>query len=185
MLEKLSSDVYWDHVDFVKNEVYPLASVPELVETTVLPIESSIVPASFRDHTPKQYEAWGERIEDISRGVAEIGNRMNHSDAVISDALRLMDVFRDQMVDLTAKVSDHTSKVGHITAEMDIIRDEAEVSPYPPVYDNVSAAGRSAQRAVRLAEKTRQMVQHREDVAARERGVDGSDTGDENSVHQS
>lgn len=156
VLAQLQSDSYWDEIERIENWVKDanariIAAIQQA--TTVLPqIEQG--PTA---------DAVLVRLDSISSEIGVISARIDRADEALAESTRMMDAFREHIVHLDEVVTTHTAKVGHITAEMKVITDDAEelrknspTKEFPrPTGPTVVRAPRGVVRVGRSMEKDR------------------------------
>lgn len=93
------------------------------------------------------------RADEILSGIAGLHARMNHTDEILSGALGMLDRFREHMTHLDAALTQHTEKVGHVTAEMKAIVDDevTSASSIDPRTESLQLPGSTERPIIRAA----------------------------------
>lgn len=130
MIRRMKSESYWNEFERIERwieEANARIRVANEAPTTVL----TTVPDS---------PATGEivfRLDSISTEIANLGTRIGRTEDSVAESMRMMDAFREHIVHLDEAVTSHMSNVGHITAEMKAITEDAEElrpNPEPPKF---------------------------------------------------
>jgi methyl-accepting chemotaxis protein len=180
MTEKVHSPAYWDAVMYLEDQIQKLnsaiekANAPSNAETTLLPVLSP-------HHDIAVIDEMHDRFDEIKTGIAGLGARMNHTDETLAEVQEMIDKFREHITHLDRTVEDHTSKVGHVTAEMKAITadEQSAFRKNAPTNEFPRPAWGSAQRPARTLVRLPGMAEHRADHEHRAKTVESGDSGDE------
>lgn len=173
MTEKVHSTAYWDAVMHLEDQIQQLNAAIERAnaETTLLPV----LPP---DRDVSVVDEMHDRFNEIKTGIAGLGARMNHTDETLAEVQRMIDKFREHITHLDRTVEDHTSKVGHVTAEMKAITadEQSAFRKNAPTNEFPRPAWGSAQRPARTLVRLPGVAEHRADHEHRPEKVESGDS---------
>ena len=174
MTEKVHSPAYWDAVMNLEDQIDRLnaaiakANEPSAVETTILPVVPE-VPLIDEIH---------DRFDEIKTGIAGLGARMNRTDETLAEVQRMMDTFHKHITKLDHALESHTSKVGHVTAEMNaIVNDESAFRKNAPTNEFPRPSGGGTKRPARTTVRVPGVAEYRTDHEHRTEEVESGDKG--------
>jgi hypothetical protein len=147
MTEKVHSTVYWDRVMHIEEAFDDMnAEIAKLRgEQNVAAEETVVLPAIVEVKPVDEDVDINSRLDEVAAGIGAVNARLNHTDELISSMLRQMDSFRRHVEDLDRKMEAHNSRAGHVTAEMDLIRETER--PIRPDFNDAQRASGPARRS--------------------------------------
>lgn len=155
----------WERINRI---VFQVKKV-EATETTILPVIPPPLAHPF------------QKMDEIATSIEELGIRLNGIDNRMSDAFRLMDQFRAHITHLDQQFTDHTEKIGHVTAELKVISDDEEHGPSTRPLKLSGTAGRPRIRSTRgLVGLDGKLAEHRENRVSESTGARGTSVGSDN-----